>query len=69
MRFAADAGYAPPLVVPIAPALEKFGTTSYRSWEARFMPRQFCRFVVEIVEVQEEAGQAVLRVKLMESAK
>ena len=61
-------------VVPIGPGLWRFATKTYRTWPSKYLPREFCRLLVELVEVREEAAgvrrEVVLRVRaLAESAK
>ena len=69
IRFRADGDHGETRFVPIALAGKQYVTQGYVSRKSKHMPRWASRFVVEIVEVREEAGQTVLLMKLVETAK
>jgi hypothetical protein len=69
IRYAVDRGQgdARVRVVPIGPGLWRFATKTYRSWPAKYMPREFCRLLVELVEVlavREEPAGVLLHLKI-----
>jgi hypothetical protein len=69
VRYSGDRGGedAQARVVPIAPGLKRFASRRYRSWEGKYMPREFSRLVVELLAVRGEAAgdrrEAMLQLK------
>lgn len=68
VRFAADRLPVNPTIVAADRVAPRFATKTYRSWQARYMPRALCRFVVEVTasEIESERGQrtAVVQIRL-----
>jgi hypothetical protein len=65
VRYSVDQGGASSLrIIPILAGLWKFATRGYRTWPATYLPRQFCRLLIEVVEVREEGGMQIAKCKL-----